>query len=131
MTPQVEAAIALLASFCGRDVHSHERRGLHIYFDDATSAWWMVDNSDLRELGAIVKAGGQDAYSRWCSDTVAVEIDLESVAGMADEDTDLGTLRDEAGAADDMVTWMALEFLAEDVQEMVAQNAEIAAEVAA
>lgn len=114
------------------DAHSFEERGIHLHYDHATMAWWMVTDDDLVSYGQMLEAEVQDAYSHWCSQTSAREVDVERVVRDygADETTDLDELQAEAGAADDMVSYMTLRFLRDDVEEIIAQDAEIEGEAA-
>lgn len=111
-------------------IHSYEPRGLHLHSDSATNAWWLVDDDDLEELGRLLAAGNHDAYSVWCSQTLGEEIDIGRIVLDYDADpkTDLSALAAEAGAADDMTSFMVLTFLRDEVAEIIATNAEIAAE---
>lgn len=97
-------------------VHSFERATTTLYlYREAQTGWWLVDADDLADLGRRL-AGEADAYSLWCSDTSASEVDPGEIARTIGPDANLDALRDAAGAADDMVTYMALRFLREDVE---------------
>lgn len=48
--------------------------GVYRYYDDATRSHWDVKPIELTALGAALKAGIPDAYSRWCSSIVAKEV---------------------------------------------------------
>jgi hypothetical protein len=91
-----------------------ERLGLAVYRDDS-GGWYISDDEDLADLGARLEGGETDAYSRWCSDTTAVELDLDSIAGQLDEDADLDALEHEAGCAGDRPTQLALCYLRDRV----------------
>lgn len=109
-------------------VHASEKRGLYLHYDQATLAWWMFTRDDLKLLGRMLAEDDAfDAYSRWCSQTSGIEINLDKIAGEYDADADLDALMSEAGAADDMPSYMALCFLRDEVEELIRQNAEIAA----
>lgn len=131
MTISITTAIDYLSKF--HEVHAFDSRGLYLHYDDATMGWWMIDRDDMKRLAELLSADQDDAYSRWCSGTSAVEIDVDRIVldYDADESTDLDALQYEAGAADDMRAYMVLRFLRDDVEEIIAQNAEIEAENAA
>jgi hypothetical protein len=98
----------------------NESLGLAVYRDDS-GGWYISDDEDLADLGARLELGGEtDAYSRWCSDTTAIEIDLDSIARQIDEDTDLDALEHEAGSAGDRATQLALCYLRDHVLARVA-----------
>ena len=80
----------------------------------------------LQAKGFTVKT--RDAYSHWCNQTTAIEVNLDAVAIFAEDCDDLDALEVEAGAADDMPTFMALRFLRDEIVAMIEQNAEIAGE---
>ena len=112
--------------------HSFDARDLHMHYDHATQAWWMVTGDDLVAFGRMLAAEVPDAYSHWCAQTGSTAVDAMRVVRDydADETTDLDALRDEAGAADDMVSYMALVFLRDEVEEIIAMDAEIEGEAA-
>jgi len=51
--------------------------GQWAYYDDATSSYWVSSTADLTALGRMVHAGTPDAYSIWCSSSVACEMPAE------------------------------------------------------
>jgi len=104
-------------------------RHCYIYFDDATSAHWVVSESDMESLGRALDAGGDDAYSRWCSMAPGTEVDIWRLVREwgIDADTDLDALAHEA---DDVVDYLAFTFLQDEIAEQVAEDEEIAAECA-
>lgn len=46
----------------------------YAYYADETRAWYLVSADDVRDLGARLLAGEQDAYSLWCAATIATEV---------------------------------------------------------
>ena len=110
-----------------------EARGLYLYYDDPTDEHYIVSADDMAELGRMLSAGTRDAYSHWCNQSSATEVDCVAIVDSfpMDEDTDLDALMAEAGAADDMPTYMAIRFLRDSIEDIIQINAEIAAEVAA
>lgn len=103
------------------EAHTFEARGLHIHYDDATCAWWLVTDDDLVAYGRMLDEGVHDAYSHWCSQTGSTAVDPTRIVRDfdADETTDLDALTAEAGAADDMVSYMGLRFLRDDVEALI------------
>lgn len=51
------------------------KSGRYAHFDDATRAWYTVSKSDIQEYGYFLDHEDleirQDAYSHWCSNTIA------------------------------------------------------------
>lgn len=109
-------------------IHAYDARGIYLHRDDATCAWWMIDADDIELLGVLLNDDAPDAYSRWCSMTTGAEVDPTDVVNDfgADTSTDLDALQAEAGAADDMIGYMALRFLRDDIEEIISENDEIA-----
>lgn len=115
------------------DAHEYAARELYLHRDDATREWYMATGEEMDALAAMLDADVDDAYSLWCANTVPRLVDVVDVVNSfpITADTDLDTLQAEAGAADDMITYMAIEFLSDDIADIVRVNAEIAAENAA
>ncbi len=115
------------------DAHEFAARELYLYRDDATREWYMATGEEMDMLADMLAADVDDAYSIWCSNTVPRLVDVADVVNSfpITEQTDLDTLQAEAGTADDMITWMAIEFLSDDIADVVRVNAEIADEKAA
>ena len=44
------------------------------YYDDASQVWYVATQSELEALGALLRTGVPDAYSRWCSDVAGVPL---------------------------------------------------------
>ena len=44
------------------------------YYDDNTAVWYVATSAELEALGALLRAGVPDAYSRWCSDVAGVPL---------------------------------------------------------
>jgi hypothetical protein len=47
----------------------------YVYTADETQSCWLVTLDDVVELGASLGEGQPDAYSRWCADTCAMEVE--------------------------------------------------------
>ena len=44
------------------------------YWDHAMRVWYVATNAELEQLGALMRDGVPDAYSRWCSDVAGVPL---------------------------------------------------------
>ena len=47
----------------------------YAYYAQETGAWYLVDEFDIQNLGAALRAGKPDAYSIWCAGTPATRVD--------------------------------------------------------
>ncbi len=44
------------------------------YYDDGMRVWYVATVAELEQLGALLRTGVPDAYSRWCSDVTGVPL---------------------------------------------------------
>ncbi len=93
-------------------------RGLHIYKADETGERHIVTDDAMAKLGRMLAAKTPDVYAEWCHVSTIIEVDVEGIVhdSSIGEDTDLDALQAEAGAADDMATFMMLEFHREEIE---------------
>lgn len=54
--------------------------GEYAYFADETATWYVVSEGDVLDLAERISRGHEEAYSRWCADTDADEIDMQRPA---------------------------------------------------
>ena len=51
--------------------------GRLVYRDDATQSQWLVSTDEIELLGCMLREGRLDAYSHWCAETSAEELEAE------------------------------------------------------
>jgi hypothetical protein len=52
----------------------HEQADSYVYRDDATRKLYRVSHADMVQLGRMLDRSEPDAYSVWCSCTLADEV---------------------------------------------------------
>lgn len=69
---------ALVATEIELPIEPIEYDGMYAYRADETATWYAVTEDDLIDLAERVSRGHDEAYSRWCADTVSDPIDVHA-----------------------------------------------------